>query len=77
MSQTNALNQVRSRNFIVGTIDANGYFSVSSRPYFHATLPDAQRECIRLANSHPGKAFVPMQLSGGAYLPAAVHVQAL
>lgn len=73
----NALNQIASRNYIIGTVDANGYFSVSSRPYFHATSAEALKECNRLAALHPGKAFVAMHLAGGSLLPAVVRTRAL
>jgi hypothetical protein len=66
MSQSNAAQQVKTRAFVVGSIDANGYFSLSSRPYFHASLVDANAEAARLARKEPGKLFVSMQLTGGS-----------
>lgn len=75
MSQSNALSQVSARKFIVGTVDTNGYFSVSSRPFFHPSMSDALAESKRLAVKYPGKAFVPMQLVGGAMQPAVPSVQ--
>lgn len=69
MSLTNGIVQVQNRQFIVGSIDKDGYFSISSRPATHATLNAALVECNRLAASTPGKAFIAMQLAGGAYLP--------
>lgn len=70
----NALNQIASRKYIVGTVDENGYFSLSSRPYFHATHAEALKECNRLACLQPGKAYIVMQLAGGALLPQTIGV---
>jgi hypothetical protein len=77
MSQSNALAQVKARAFIIGTIGDEGYFSVSSRPFFHGTQADALRECARLSNQNPGKAFVAMQMVGGTFLPQAIKPQVL
>jgi hypothetical protein len=77
MSQINALAQVKARKFIIGTIDYNGYFSLSSRPFYHGTDLEAKRECTRLATLNPGKAFIYMQLAGGAMLPAVTEIQSL
>lgn len=66
MSQVNALKQVAARQFVVASVDSQGYFSIASRPFFHPSINDANGECQRLAVMHPGKAFVALQLAGGA-----------
>jgi len=73
----NALNQIASRKYIVGTVDENGYFSLSSRPYFHATHAEALKECNRLACLQPGKAFIAMQIAGGSLLPNIISTLSL
>lgn len=75
MSQTNALNQVRGRKFIVGSIDTQGYFSIASRPFAHDSAVEAGRECNRLAVAKPGTAYIIMQLAGGCMLPAVANAQ--
>lgn len=76
-TQEKALEQVACRNFIIGTVDGDGYFSISTRPCFHATKALALQECARLSLQHPGKAFVAMQLTGGSMLPAIVRTRSL
>lgn len=66
MSQSNATENVKRRSFVVGSVDGSGYFSLSSRPFFHTTLVDANAEAARLARKEPGKLFVSMQLTGGS-----------
>lgn len=66
MTQAVAIEQIKNRVFILGSVDTQGYFSISSRPYFHADLKEAQAEADRLAAKDPTKIFVPMQLAGGS-----------
>lgn len=75
MSQALALQNVKSRKYVIGTVDDKGYFSISSRPFFQGNEQDAKRECDRLATQNPGKAFIYMQLSGGSMLPAVTAIQ--
>lgn len=73
----NTLSQVRARNFFVGSVDASGNVSLASKPYFHGDYTSAQKESIRLAANHPGKAFFVARMQGGSFLPAPVSVQTL
>lgn len=66
MSQAQAIEQVKARRFVIATIDANGYFSMASRPFYHGNLPEVQAEVDRLAAKDSSKVFVPMQIVGGA-----------
>ena len=66
MSQANAIEQVKARRFVIATIDSAGYFSMATRPFYHASLPEAQAEADRLASKDSSKVFVPMQLAGGS-----------
>jgi hypothetical protein len=72
-----ALDAVRGRQFIVGSIDPTGTFSISARPTTHPNRILADRESARLAGMYPGKAFIVMQLTGGSMVPAAPAIQAL
>lgn len=70
MSQNNALINVSARNYIVASVDKDGLFSMSSRPMFHNSLDSAMKECARLAEAAPGKAYVACHFSGGALVPS-------
>ena len=64
MSRTSALQHISARNYIVGSVDFDGYWSFAGKPVFHATEADAKRECDRLARANSGKAYVYVKLAG-------------
>lgn len=59
-----SLNKVRTRSFIVGSIDDKGIFSIATKPVTHYTEEAASAEARRLATVYPGKAFFHAQLLG-------------
>lgn len=63
---TNALEQVKGRRFVVASIDAEGYFSLAARPFFHPTASLAQAEADRLAQKDSNKVFIVMGIMGGS-----------
>ena len=67
-----ALNDVKNRKFIVGSINSQGDFSISTKPVRHDSLDSAERECDRLSRLSPGTAYIAMQLSGGRLQPKIV-----
>lgn len=56
---------VAARQFIVGSILANGALSFSDRPAAHNDKDAALKEAQRLAAKEPGKAYVVAQFVGG------------
>ena len=73
MSQNNVLENVLMHNFVIVSVDKEGYFSMSSRPMFHGSAADAKKECERLATMKPGIAYVACQLIGGARIPSGLQ----
>lgn len=67
---SDAMVAIKSRNFIVGSVNSSGDFSISKNPVVHATLQEAANEATRLTSSNPGKMFFVVQLAAGRMLPA-------
>lgn len=63
---TNALEQVKNRRFVVASIDGEGYFSLSTRPFFHPNITLAQAEADRLAQKDSSKVFIVMGILSGS-----------
>lgn len=61
---------VATRQFIVGSILANGALSFSDRPAAHNDKDAALEEARRLAAKEPGKAYVVAQFVGGCVASA-------
>lgn len=72
--QERYLEAVRSNQYIVGSIDAEGNTSFSKNPITHTDPHSARAECSRLAKTNPGKAFVFCRFLGGSMLPAEPQV---
>lgn len=72
MTQEISLSKVRTRKYVVGSIDELGRFSISDNPAEHNDDTSASRECDRLAKSYPGKAFFFARLLGGSKYPRIV-----
>lgn len=64
VSRNLALEKVRSRGFIVGSINDEGAFSISTNPVVHQTADEAAAEARRLATTYPGKTFFYVRLHG-------------
>lgn len=65
-----ALTAVRARQFIVGSINSRGEFSIALNPTAHKSLTSALAECDRLSRLNPGKTFIALQFAGGRLMPA-------
>lgn len=59
---------VAARDYIVGSISADGALSFSSCPVPHNDEDSAIAEARRLATKEPGKAYVVAQFIGGYVL---------
>lgn len=55
---------MKTGNFIVGSIDAQGKFSATSSPKLHLSRDSAKAESERLAKLNPAKSFVVLEISG-------------
>lgn len=67
-SKPSVKNMVAARQFIVGSISADGALSFSSCPVPHNDEDSAIAEASRLATKEPGKAYVVAQFVGGYVL---------
>jgi hypothetical protein len=56
---------VKNRNWIVGSINSEGEFSIASKPSGHLSESAAKAEAQRLAGLHNGKTFIVLQLRAG------------
>lgn len=68
-TQTEALQAVRAKEFIIASVSVNGDFSIAESPAVHDSATDARVEAKRLAKLSPGKAFVMLQLAGAEMVP--------
>lgn len=73
-NQNVVLNHVRNAGFIIGSIDATGNLSFASNPMVHPDAISARKECKRLADITPGKAFTFVQFRGAELVPMAQSV---
>jgi len=55
--------------FIVGSVDSDGRFSISEFPYLHKDSLSARNECARLACITPGKLYIFLRIVGGELIP--------
>ena len=62
ITQADAISAIRSQYFVIGSISANGDFSVSSEPVLHIDATTARAEARRLARIDTGKTFVILKL---------------
>jgi hypothetical protein len=69
-TQADAISAIRLNHLIVGSVAANGDFSVSASPVVHVSPISARAEAKRLAQLSPGKAFVILGLYGAEMVPA-------
>lgn len=67
-SKSNVKDMVAARDYIVGSISADGALSFSSYPVAHSDKDAALKEARRLATKEPGKAYVVAQFIGGYVL---------
>lgn len=67
-SKSSVKNMVTARQFIVGSISADGALSFSNWPVPHNDGDAALEEARRLATKEPGKAYVVAQFVGGYVL---------
>jgi hypothetical protein len=68
-TQNAFMNAIRSRNFIVGSVDASGNLSFASNPTLHTNRTAARAEASRLAKLNPGKLYTFVELAGAELVP--------
>lgn len=67
-----AIEAVRNNQYIVGTMDSEGKFSISSRPVIHKDHTSAKEEAHRLAALNHGMSYIVLRFIGGALVPKVV-----
>ena len=68
-TQDVAINAVKTKQLIVGSVSPNGELSFSSNPTVHSFTTDARTEAKRLAKMSPGRMYVIAQLVGAELVP--------
>lgn len=68
-TQNEAIAAIKGSLFIVGSVSANGDFSVATSPTVHRDITSARLEAKRLAGVYTGKMFVILNLAGGELIP--------
>lgn len=64
-NQSQAESAISAGQYIIGSVDTYGQFSISSTPAIHINIATAKTEAKRLAGNQPGKTFVVMKLTSG------------
>lgn len=67
--QTSAISAIRGSNFIVGSVDASGNFSIASNPAIQYDAGAARTECKRLAWLTPGRLYFFTRFAGAEMVP--------
>ena len=60
-----ARTMVQNRNYIIGSLNAAGHFSIAACPNAHLTEERAKAEAKRLAGLDSEKTFIVMHIKGG------------
>lgn len=68
-TQNDAVGAVRASSLLIGSVDAQGNFSIASNPTVQLTGTEARTEAKRLAKINPGKLFFITQLRGAEMVP--------
>lgn len=68
-TQQDAINAVKNKYYLVGSVSDIGNVSFSTTPVVHGYINDARTEARRLASATPGKAYVIVQLVGAELVP--------
>ena len=64
-SDQKARTMVQNRNYIIGSFNAAGHFSIAACPNAHLTEERAKAEAKRLAGLDSEKTFIVMHIKGG------------
>lgn len=67
------IHAIRTKQFIVGSVDANGFMSFAHNPTAQTTRGAARVECNRLAKLNTGKMYIFVELGGAEYVPVSVQ----
>lgn len=70
LSQDMAAQAITNKQYIVGSVDQDGGFSIAKTPVIHTTAHQARQECSRLAGQFPGKIYIMLKLDGAELVPA-------
>lgn len=68
-TQADAITGIKNQNYIVGSVSADGQFSVAIAPEPFTTLPEARKSAKELGELTPGRLYVIMGLQGGEMIP--------
>lgn len=68
-TQSIAISAIKGSNFIVGSVDATGQFSIAGNPMAQYDAASARAECKRLAKLTPGKLYFFTQFRGAEMVP--------
>jgi hypothetical protein len=69
ISQEVAIQAVRNKRFIIGSVGVNGNISFAINPAIHTDEYSAREECDRLARTNPGIFYTYVKLSGAVMYP--------
>lgn len=68
-TQSQAVEAIRTGQYVVVSVGVNGDFSMASHPMPQSSASSARAECNRLARLNPGKLFTFLKFSGAEMIP--------
>ena len=68
-TQTDAITGIKNGMYIVGSVSADGQFSVAIAPQPFANISEARKSAKDLGEMTPGRLYVIMHLAGGEMIP--------
>lgn len=67
--KNSAISAIMQLNYVIASYSTCSGVSIANEPVIHDTLQAARTECVRLAESNPGKMFIIIQLRGAELVP--------